>query len=291
MIYVQTNNQSNIQGVAFDAAAEKINGEPFWITQGDREVTRAELSPDGTRFVMRVIRRTQDDLVTVSRDGSDWRDITNDAPFDRYVRWSPDGKQITFTSDRSGSTEVWTGNSDGTNLQQITFINSPDNGAGFPVWSPDGKRICYTTRESQSFIIDLTKNPGERTPQPIGLSEKVTGFVTWDWSPDGKKLGGTIYEGNDRFLGFYSFETNSFTKLAETNDFIPSWLPDSRHIVYGKDNKIVITDTITGKTIELVTSPNKQLRSPFVSRDEKLLYYSAHTNESDIWLLDNSQNP
>lgn len=291
MIYVQTNNQSNIQGVAFDAAAEKVNGEPFWITQGDREITRAELSPDGARFVMRIIRRTQDDLVTVSRDGSDWRDITNDAPFDRYVRWSPDGKQITFTSDRSGSTEVWTGNPDGTNLQQITFINRSDNGAGFPVWSPDGKRLCFTTRDSQTFIIDLTKNPGERTPQPIGLNEKVTGFITWDWSPDGKKLGGTIYEGSDRFLGFYSFETNGFTKVSETNDFIPSWLPDNRSLVYGSENKIFIADTVTGKISELVASPNKQLRSPFVSPDGRLLYYTAHTNESDVWLLDNSQNP
>lgn len=291
MIYVQTNNQSNIQGIEFDAAAEKTKGEPFWITQGDRQITRAELSPDGTRFVMRIIRRTQDDLVTVSRNGSDWRDITNDAPFDRYVRWSPDGKQVTFTSDRSGSTEVWTSNADGTNLQQITFLNSPDNGAGFPVWSPDGKRMCFTSRESQTFIIDLTKNPNERTPQPINFNENVTGFITWDWSPDGTKLGGTIYEGSERFLGFYSFETNSYTKLSKTNDFIPSWLPDSRRLVYGTENKICIADTITGKISELTANPNKQLRSPFVSSDGRLLYYTAHTNESDIWLLDLLPNP
>ncbi len=289
MIYVQTNNQSNIQGVTFDPKAEKIIGEPFWITQGDREITRAELSPDGTRFVMRLIRRTQDDIVTVSRDGREWRDITNDAPFDRYVRWSPDGKQLAFYSDRNAGSEIWMCNADGTNLRQITFQLAPDIGSGFPVWSPDGKLLAFFN-EGQTYILDLSKNWQEQTPQKLPPGENISVFVCWDWSPDGKKLGGTIHEGNARFLGFYSFETNSYTKIAENNEFIPSWLPDSRRVVYGFDNKIVIADTETRKIGELVSSPPTQLRSPFVSRDGRLLYYSAHTSESDVWLLDNSQN-
>ncbi len=63
MIYVQTNNQSNIQAVEFDANKEKVVGEPFWITRGDRQIVRPELSADGKQFVMRVPRRTQDDIV------------------------------------------------------------------------------------------------------------------------------------------------------------------------------------------------------------------------------------
>ncbi len=289
MIYVQTNNQANIQGVEFNATAGKIVGEPFWITQGDREITRAELSPDGARFVMRIIRRTQDDIVNVSRDGRDWRDVTNDAPFDRYVRWSPDGNQLAFSSDRNGGAEIWLCNADGTNLRQITFATKPDFGSGFPAWSPDGKRLAYFL-EAQTYILDLSKNWNEQTPKKLPTAEGVSGFVAWDWSPDGKKLGGTIHDGKARFLGFYSFETGSYTKIAGNNEFIPAWLPDSRRLVYGFDNKIVIADTATRKTSELLSSPTTQLRNPFVSRDEKLLYFTAHTSESDIWLLDNSQN-
>ena len=290
MIYVQTNNQSNIKGAEFDSEAEKITGEPFWITQGDREITRAELSPDGSRFVMRLIRRTQDDIVTVSRDGRDWSDVTNDAPFDRYVRWSPDGRQLAFMSDRNAGGEIWISNADGTNLRQITFHPVPDTGAGFPVWSPDGKRLAFHS-VGQTYILDLSRSWQEQTPQKIQLNGNVTGFVCWDWSPDGKKLGGTIHEGSARFIGFYSFDTNRFEKIGESREYIPSWLPDSRRVVYGIDNKIFIAGTDTGKITELVASPLEQLRSPFVSRDGKLLYFAAHTSESDIWLLDISQNP
>ena len=124
MIYVQTDQQSNIQAVNFDSNAEKTIGEPFWITRGDRNIVRPELSPDGTRFVMRVSRRTQDDIVVVSRDGTQWRDLTNDKFFDRYPRWSPDGKRIAFTSDRSGRYEIWMLDADATNLRQLTFDTS-----------------------------------------------------------------------------------------------------------------------------------------------------------------------
>lgn len=290
MIYVQTNNQTNIQGVSFEATAGKSIGEPFWITQGDREIARAELSPDGSRFVMRMIRRVQDDIVTVGRDGRDWRDVTDDEPFDRYVRWSPDGKQLAFYSDRNAGTEIWMCNVDGTNLRQITFATSGELGSGFPVWSPDGKRLAYFLG-GQTYILDLSKTWNEQLPGKLKLEEGVTGFVAWDWSPDGKKLVGTIYEGNRKSIGFYSFETQSYTRIVENNESLPSWMSDSRRIVYGLGNKIFIVDTQTRKVGELVSDSKEQRRDPFVSRDGKLLYYTAAIIESDIWLLDLSQNP
>ena len=290
MIYVQTNNQSNIQGADFDMKTLKITREPSWITQGDREIARAELAPDGTRFVMRVIKRTQDDVMTVSRDGRDWRDVTDDAPFDRYVRWSPDSRQLAFGSDRGQEGgNIWISNSDGTNLRQITFPDARHPGYGFPVFAPDGRRLSINS-EAQTYFLDLTKNWNEQTPTPLAASEGVTGFVGWDWSPDGKKLAGTIHEGDRRALGYYSLETNTYQKLIESNSYIPSWLPDSRHILYSTDNKIFLLDTQTKKSREIYASPNLQLRSPFVSRDGRLLYFTAYSAESDIWLLDLSPN-
>ncbi len=291
MIYVQTNNQSNIQAAEFDLKNEKTTGEPFWITQGDREIVRPELSPDGTRFQMRVVRRTQDDLVTVSRDGREWRDITDDTPFDRYSRWSPDGKQIAFGSDRTGGGNVWMCNADGTNQRQITFPDARHAHYSFPVFSPDGKRLSISTGSSPTYIIDLTKSWRQQTPQPLASENKnVTAFVAWDWSPDGKRLAGTIHEGSRRSTGFYSFETGNYEKVIENEVLINAWLPDSRRFIYGNGNKIFIADIETKKIREIISSPMFQLRTPFVSRDGRLLYYSAYSAESDIWLLDISEN-
>jgi len=52
MIYVQTDQQSNIQGLNFNANTEKVS-EPFWITRGDRHIVRPELSSTRNRRLRR----------------------------------------------------------------------------------------------------------------------------------------------------------------------------------------------------------------------------------------------
>jgi Tol biopolymer transport system component len=145
---------------------------------------------------------------------------------------------------------------------------------------------------NRSFILDLNKSWAEQTPVPLPDPPDGNTFVVWDWSQDGDKVAGTFSAGT-RGIGFYSFSTNAFSKLAEIPETdplsIPSWLPDSRHIVFTKSNKILVVDVETGKTREIFAPKGGEVRSPFVSRDGRLLYYSLHINESDIWLLDNSR--
>lgn len=284
MVYVQTDLQSNVQGIEFDLGKAVTVGEPFWITQGDREVTRAELSPDGTMFQMRQIRRTQDDIVTVTRDGSEWRDVTDDEPFDRYSRWSPDGSRIAFSSDRSGQAAIWATNADGTNLHQLTFAVDDTNLTSFPVWSPDGLRMSFSS-QSDAFLMDLTKSWDAQTPLKLPRTDIGARFVAWDWSPDGKKLAGMYgFPGIGGVV--YDLESQKFQRFSSTRSSVPSWLPDSRHIVYSHDNSVILFDTATMRSRKLISTAVGEPRSPFVSRDGKLLYYVVHRGESDIWLLD-----
>lgn len=289
MIYVQTNSQSNIQAVEFDSTRERTIGEPFWITRGDRQIVRPELSPDGKQFVMRLPRRTQDDIALVSRDGANWRDLTNDKFFDRYPRWSPDGKKIAFVSDRGGGYEIWMIDADGTNMRQVTFGGM--TGTSFPLWSPDGKQLLFRTNRV-SYILDLTRDLQQQTPQPLPPQDKPDDyFVAWDWSPDGKKLGGTFSGlgpqsriSSATGIGYYSFETKRYEKLADF-DAQPMWLPDSRRFVFAHKGKAYIADTNTKKVREL-SSQLLDVRSIAVSRDGRLLYYTQFSSESDIWLLE-----
>src|ERR1044072_7168181 len=133
--------------------------------------------------------------------------------FARYPRWSPDGKKVAFASDRGGSYEIWTMDADGTNLRQLTF-NSPPN-TSFPVWSPDGTRLLYR-RSGVHLILDLRKGFDEQTPEQLPWHENPQDyFVVWDWSPDGKKLAGTLEGMSGRGVGYYSFQTGHYEKVAD----------------------------------------------------------------------------
>jgi Tol biopolymer transport system component/DNA-binding winged helix-turn-helix (wHTH) protein len=54
--------------------------------------------------------------------------------------FSPDGKRIAFESDRSGYSEIWTCDSDGSNCGQLTSLKGSARTAH---WSPDGRQIAF----------------------------------------------------------------------------------------------------------------------------------------------------
>ena len=281
MVYVQTHQQSNIQAIKFDPKTEKTIGEPFWITRGDRNLVRPELSPDGTRFVMRVSRRTQDDIVVVSRDGTQWRDLTNDKFFDRYPRWSPDGKKIAFTSDRGGRYEIWLLDADATNLRQLTFDSPGDT--TFPIWSPDGTQILFR-RNFVNTLLDVNKPWAEQNLRTIPRAPDNQRFAAWDWSADGKRVIGSLSDSRT-VVGCFSFETNQYERLTEFGG-AAMWLPDDTRFVFVLGNKLYLGDSKTKRVRELFTSPENEIRSVDVSPDGELVYFTIYSSESDIWLLD-----
>jgi Tol biopolymer transport system component len=107
-------------------------------------------------------------------------------------RYSPDGSTIAFSSDRSGLGQLWTSNSDGSNLQQLTFFGPGQGVTGSPNWSPDGRQIAFDTRfpRSVSTIMVISSEGGEpRRPTGPGPIEQLP-----TWSHDGH----WIYFSSDR---------------------------------------------------------------------------------------------
>ncbi len=96
-------------------------------------------------------------------------------------QYSPDGQYIVFSSNRSGSVEVWVCHSDGTNPVQLTFLGGP--WAGTPRWSPDSRFIAFDSREKgNGNICVISANGG--TPRQL-TSGKFENNIP-SWSRDGR---------------------------------------------------------------------------------------------------------
>jgi serine/threonine-protein kinase len=122
------------------------NREPILKSEPvDREI---RVSPDGTRlaFVKAADIWVYDmSLKTQIR-------ITSDAAIDADPVWSPDGRRITFASNRTGTMDIYERSADGTGAEVRLY------GSSEPVrpmsWSPDGKILAFV-KESQSTGDDI----------------------------------------------------------------------------------------------------------------------------------------
>src|SRR6266581_3556373 len=88
--------------------------------------------------------------VFAHREASRFYRISN-AGDNSPASWSPDGKQIVFSSTRDGGNlHIFVMNADGTGVTQLNSGNFTDDD---PVWSPDGKQIAFqSTRDGHEEI-------------------------------------------------------------------------------------------------------------------------------------------
>jgi Tol biopolymer transport system component len=94
--------------------------------------------------------------MVANSDGSNPRQITTHAN-DAAPRWSPNGGQIAFHSDRDGNWEVYVINSDGSWLRRVTLQPATDV---MPVWSPDGLRIAFLSDRGGQRGVYVTSGIG-----------------------------------------------------------------------------------------------------------------------------------
>ncbi len=165
-----------------------------------------DVSPDGTTVVFDLLG----DIYTIPIAGGSATRIASGAAFDMQPRFSPDGKQIAFISDRDGGFNIWLMNPDGANARQVSkessrLVNSP-------TWSPDGAYI-YVRKH---FVKERSLGAGEIWMYHMSGGEglQVTDRNGWQkdagepaLSPDGKYL----YYSKDLTPGqFFEYDKNPY---------------------------------------------------------------------------------
>lgn len=105
-----------------------------------------DVSPDGKTIVFSMLG----DLYLLAITGGDARRITSGLAWDVQPRFSPDGLEIAFTSDRAGGNNLWRIPVDGGRATQVT--NESFRLLNNPAWTPDGQYLIgrkhFTGRRS-----------------------------------------------------------------------------------------------------------------------------------------------
>jgi Tol biopolymer transport system component len=284
MVYAQIQARANLARIALDPVAERITGDPHFVTQGSLHMSGHDLSPDGARLVVAASDGGyQEALYLLGADGGFQRRLTDGAHHDRGPRWSPDGERIAFYSDRSGKYEIWTIRPDGSQLTQLTHTRGGD--VYYPIWSPDGAHLLYQHRGAGNFVIASDEPWDHQTPTRLP-QDGVDIFTPWAWSPDGEHLvGGLRRRGRDqRSLASFHLATGRYEDVTTLGLEPAVWLRDSRRLVFRSAGTLYLLDTTTRAVCELISLAPDTIDAISLAADDRTIYVTRTTREADIWL-------
>jgi Tol biopolymer transport system component len=130
-------------------------GDFPWMMPRFEDVTARigaiSLSPTGKR----VLVEARGEIFTIPEEKGDVRNITNSSgSAERAPAWSPDGKWISYFSDKSGEYKLVIESQDGVGTpREVAFQKSSFYYS--PAWSPDSKKLLYTDTNLNVWVMDV----------------------------------------------------------------------------------------------------------------------------------------
>jgi Tol biopolymer transport system component len=249
---------------------------------------RAGFSPDGRFVAFSFIRDgnpPHGDLFLLTLDDRNEIVVAGHPAEDNFLGWTPDGKNLLFLSDRSGTWDIWTVRITGGKQQGEPELLKKDFGYYSEVLGIAQEGSFYYKVNTPSGglyngAIDLETGKILSSPSPVAT--RYTGPpYNLAWSPDGKYLlylsrRGSIGPGNN-LITIRSNTTGEERILKPYLRFVNqmSWAPDGRSIlavgITEKEAGIFQIETETGSIIRRLVGLNRL--APRLCPDGNTLVY------------------
>lgn len=159
---------------------------PRWEDVSSR-LTNMSLSPTGKR----VLVEARGEVFTIPAEKGDTRNLTNSSgSAERDPAWSPDGKFISYFSDKSGEYKVNVIAQDGLTPPREIALNKPTH-YYTASWSPDSKKLLFTDTNLKAWVLDVASG----TAKVVGADPTMVPARTVNptWSPDSKWIAYTAH--------------------------------------------------------------------------------------------------
>ena len=217
-------------------------------------LSRLYISPDGKRATVSALDRT-------ARNNDLWiydlvRNLRTRFTFDPASElegiWSPDGKQIVFSSNRKGHFDLYRKTAGGEGPEEPLYA---DGLSKYPTsWSPDGKYVMYYSTGDPKTGYDLFVLPVDGG-KPIPFLKTGFNELLAQFSPDGRWVAYTSDESGryETYASPFPGPGGGRRQVSVAGGFVPRWRADGKEIFYvGLDGRLMAAEvTLRGAGLEI----------------------------------------
>ncbi|MEO5892740.1 MAG: S9 family peptidase [Ferruginibacter sp.] len=239
-----------------------------------------QVSPDGKWVVYTVSSvdtvkdQRNSDIWMVSWDGVETVQLTSSPDGEYAPRWSPDGKYISFISERDGekAAQVWVMDRRGGEGKKITSLKGDLDEYE---WSRDGKKIVMSVKDE-----DFSDTAKSKTKAPFVMDR-------YHFKQDREGWIGNRHT----HLYVFNIDTKKTDTLTKGNfdEGSPTWSPDGKQVAFvsnrstdpdKNDNAdIWVMDATNGAIIKQLTTWAGTDQNPRWSPDGKWIAYTSSSSE------------
>ena len=215
---------------------------------------------------------------------------------DMFGTWSPDGRKIALTSDRSGDPEIYVANADGSGFTKLTNVRGRD---AHPSWLRDGKSILFQSPRAVGHVQIYRMNANGLGVRRMAATAGFCGMPTA--SPDGSRIAFQCSKSLKDFgtarapwrihilLGSGSGVPRAVTE-GPGNDQVPSWSPNGRRLMFHSDrsgiNQLYELDIAAGTTRQLTFGPASHASGAYSPDGKRIAMMRADPGKrADVYVL------
>jgi Tol biopolymer transport system component/DNA-binding winged helix-turn-helix (wHTH) protein len=240
-------------------------------------------SPDGSTvaFVRSNVGGMVSELFVVPADGGEAKRLTFDhRNICGSLAWTPDGKEILFSSSRSGSPGLWRVSVSGGDPQ---LASGGSVNAISPAVSLKGNQLAYVQKLFQNDIwrLDL-KDKKLRRGSPVPVIGATGVNIRPQYSPDGKKIAFESSRSGYREIWVCDSDGSNCGSLTSLQGVAgaPRWSPDGHYLAFESHPKayteIYVAEVDGGPPRLLTTFPGVDNGGPNWSRDGRWIYFNSN---------------
>ncbi|MGD9489169.1 MAG: Tol-Pal system beta propeller repeat protein TolB [Calditrichaceae bacterium] len=155
--------------------AHKVADEIVYYLVGEKGIANSKI-------VFTVAKGQAKEIAIIDFDGHGVSQLTHNNSLNLSPAWSPDGKQIAYTSYMSGRPELLIQNIGDGKLYRMSKLQGLYSA---PAWSPDGKKIALTITQNgnaEIYSLDVKDGSLRRLTNHPAIDSSPT------WAPNGREI-------------------------------------------------------------------------------------------------------